>query len=197
MQAYLFLGLLKYGIWFSILVLGMVAIIFIILSILKPRKNYFISIGIIIVINIILFSSQLYISNNYTFYTNRNTSNRVMDASNLYQDIFQQNLYSCDSIARFKSQNLPTNDIVYWMEIYTCPNSVENILTNNPYQLTKINASDFIKSTNSTIEDIWFQPQLLGEKFYEWQSINGYRENEFIYSNMDSTRILLMYLQKL
>jgi hypothetical protein len=108
----------------------------------------------------------------------------------IYTTIFRIPLDSCVKITNTVDQIIPRVDCCVWLEFKTCPNELQKIIKQWPYQTTKYAVKDSSEyNLVSSPKPSWWTPNKLGDSIikikYSW---NPSAERTLLF-NKDSTHV--------
>lgn len=106
----------------------------------------------------------------------------------IYAALFGKPDTACVQILHSQDQKIPRIDYAIWLHFKTCPDELHRILSSHPFEKEKISTEDLYVSQPSANTN-WFQPELMGDSIYVYESNDEYSNGQTIYTNLEETEV--------
>lgn len=166
-------------------------VVFLILGLVKKKKNLVITSIVILFISIIAGSIAIFTITKKTYHITKKAYNKVSELSKprtgmeIYESLLGKPETNCVEILNHQDQTVPKIDVAILLHFKTCPKELKRIVAQKEFEFDKIKTSEL------SSDDDWFKPEKMGDSIltFKYYDING--NGQEIYSSKDSTEVYL------
>ncbi|TDX83101.1 hypothetical protein [Epilithonimonas xixisoli] len=181
-------------VFFELLFAGitfMFFVVFLILGLLKKKKNLVITSIVILFISIIAGSIAIFTITKKTYHITKKVYNEVSELSKprtgmeIYDSLLGKPETNCVEILNYQDQTAPIIDYAILLHFKTCPQELKRILAQKEFEFEKI------KTSGLSSDDDWFEPEKMGDSILTFKYYDTNGNGQEIYSSKDSTEVFL------